>query len=75
MHLFNKWAKKRKKEIPDDLKSDRELDQYEIMHLNDLKRWIYKRQIKHQAEKNKEIKAKVVQKEQPNLMGYVRKVA
>ncbi len=46
MYVFTQAMKFKKTEVPEDLKSEK-LSDYDIYKLNDLKRWIYDRRVKH----------------------------
>jgi len=50
MYVFNQAMKFKKTEVPEDLKSEK-LSDYDMQQLNQLKRWIYERRVKHRKEK------------------------
>jgi len=50
MYVFNQAMKFKKTEVPEDLKSEN-LSDYDMQQLNELKRWIYERRLKHRKEK------------------------
>ena len=50
MYVFTQAMKFKKTEVPEDLKSET-LTDYDMHQLNDLKRWIYDRRVKHRKEK------------------------
>jgi len=50
MYVFNQAMKFKKTEVPEDLKSEK-LSDYDMHQLDDLKRWIYDRRVKHRKEK------------------------
>ena len=50
MYVFNQAMKFKKTEVPEDLKSET-LSDYDMHQLDDLKRWIYDRRVKHRKEK------------------------
>jgi len=66
MYVFNQAMKFKKTEVPEDLKSEK-LSDYDMQELNQLKRWIYERRVKHRKEKargeRQEAKKKVAAKE------------
>ena len=66
MYVFNQAMKFKKTEVPEDLKSEK-LSDYDMQELNQLKRWIYERRVKHRKEKargeRQEAKEKVEAKE------------
>ena len=52
MYVFNQAMKFKKTEVPEDLKSEK-LSDYDMQELNQLKRWIYERRVKHRKEKQR----------------------
>ncbi len=50
MYVFTQAMKCKKTEVPEDLKSEK-LSDYDMQKLNQLKRWIYDRRVKHRKEK------------------------
>ena len=50
MYVFTQAMQFKKTEVPEDLKSE-ELSDYDMQQLNQLKRWIYERRVKHRKEK------------------------
>ena len=52
MYVFNQAMKFKKTEVPEDLKSEK-LSDYDMQQLNQLKRWIYERRVKHRKEKQR----------------------
>lgn len=50
MYVFNQAMKFKKTEVPEDLKSETLVD-WDMRQLDDLKRWIYDRRVKHRKEK------------------------
>lgn len=52
MYVFNQAMKFKKTEVPEDLKVEA-LSDWDMHQLNDLKRWIYDRRVKHRKEKER----------------------
>jgi hypothetical protein len=68
------WHKKKPEELPDFLKDEINLDDYEKGLLKDLKRWIRKKQIEHvkfMEKQNKKAHSVIPSKPQKNLIDWV----
>lgn len=69
--LFNRYCERKKIELPEDLKSERELDGMEKDLLRDLRAWIRKQQLKAWRGRRKRERTKEAPKaEQRRLTGF-----